>query len=210
MNAVGGGREPGAAECRKPVHDDGRVRIFDTTLRDGEQSPGCTMSLEEKLAVAHQLARLKVDIIEAGFPAASDGDWAAVNRIAREVGSADGPTICGLARATERDIDRCWEAVEPAANARVHIFLATSDLHMKHKLGMTRPQVIAAASAAVARACSLGAEVEFSAEDAARSEPSFLHDVLGAALDSGATTLNVPDTVGYSTPEEYGAMVAGV
>ena len=192
------------------AHDEGRVRIFDTTLRDGEQAPGCTMSLEEKLAVAHQLARLKVDIIEAGFPAASDGDWMAVHEIAREVGSIYGPDICGLARANERDIDRCWTAVQPAANARIHIFLATSDLHMKHKLGMTRSQVVRAAATSVSHACSLGAQVEFSAEDAARSDPAFLYEVLTAALQCGATTLNVPDTVGYSTPDEYGALVAGV
>ena len=190
--------------------DDGRVRIFDTTLRDGEQAPGCTMSLEEKLAVAHQLARLKVDIIEAGFPAASDGDWAAVHEIACEVGGIYGPDICGLARANERDIERCWTAVQPAANARIHIFLATSDLHMKHKLGMTRSQVVKAAATSVSHACSLGAQVEFSAEDASRSEPEFLYEVLTAALQSGAMTLNVPDTVGYSTPDEYGALVAGV
>jgi 2-isopropylmalate synthase len=190
--------------------DDGRVRVFDTTLRDGEQAPGCTMTIGEKLSVARQLARLRVDIIEAGYPAASDGDWEAVHQIAREVGVEDGPAICGLARATERDIDRCWTAVEPAANARIHIFLATSDVHMKHKLGMTRAQVVAAAAAAVSHAHSLGADVEFSAEDSARSDPQFLYEVLGTALDCGATTLNVPDTVGYSTPDEYGALVAGV
>jgi 2-isopropylmalate synthase len=190
--------------------DDGRVRIFDTTLRDGEQAPGCTMTLGEKLAVAHQLARLKVDVIEAGFPAASEGDWNAVNQIAREVGGMYGPDICGLARASERDIDLCWTAVEPAANARIHIFLATSDLHMKHKLGMTRAQVVAAAAAAVTHACSLGAQVEFSAEDSARTDPPFLYEVLATALECGAMTLNVPDTVGYSTPDEYGALVAGV
>ncbi len=189
---------------------DGRITIFDTTLRDGEQAPGCTMTLEEKLSVAHQLALLRVDVIEAGFPAASEGDWAAVHQIAREVGEVYGPAICGLARANERDIDRCWTAVEPAANARIHIFLATSDLHMKHKLGMTRSQVVAAAAAAVTHACSLGAQVEFSAEDSARTEPLFLYEVLTAALECGATTLNVPDTVGYSTPDEYGALVAGV
>jgi 2-isopropylmalate synthase len=182
--------------------DDGHVRIFDTTLRDGEQAPGCTMTLEEKVAVAHQLARLKVDVIEAGFPAASEGDWTAVNQIAREVGGLYGPDICGLARANQRDIDLCWTAVEPAANARIHIFLATSDLHMKHKLGMTRPQVVAAAATAVTHACALGAQVEFSAEDSARTEPAFLYEVLATALDCGATTLNVPDTVGYSSPDE--------
>ena len=200
---AGGGR-------REAGPDDGRVRIFDTTLRDGEQAPGCTMTLEEKLAVARQLARLKVDVIEAGYPAASDGDWEAVHRIAREVGGVGGPAICGLARATERDIDRCWTAVEPAAQARIHIFLATSDVHMTHKLGMTHSQVVACAAAAVARARALGADVEFSAEDSARSEPDFLYEVLGTALDAGATILNVPDTVGYATPEEYGDLVAGV
>jgi 2-isopropylmalate synthase len=209
MSAGRGKREAGSGP-REAGSDDGRVRIFDTTLRDGEQAPGCTMSLEEKLAVAHQLARLKVDIIEAGFPAASDGDWAAVHEIACEVGGIYGPDICGLARANERDIERCWTAVQPAANARIHIFLATSDLHMKHKLGMTRSQVVTAAATAVSYACSLGAQVEFSAEDASRSEPEFLYEVLTAALQSGAMTLNVPDTVGYSTPDEYGALVAGV
>jgi len=204
---AGSGKREAGSDVRP---DDGRVRIFDTTLRDGEQAPGCTMTLEEKVAVAHQLARLKVDVIEAGFPAASEGDWNAVNQIAREVGGLYGPDICGLARANERDIDLCWTAVEPAANARIHIFLATSDLHMKHKLGMTRAQVVAAAATAVTHACSLGAQVEFSAEDSARTEPAFLYEVLTTALDCGATTLNVPDTVGYSTPDEYGAMVAGV
>ena len=207
MTPVPAGTEGGHAGQSR---DDGRVRIFDTTLRDGEQAPGCTMTLEEKLSVAHQLARLRVDVIEAGFPAASEGDWTAVNQIAREVGGVYGPDICGLARANERDIERCWTAVEPAANARIHIFLATSDLHMKHKLGMTRAQVVAAAATAVSHACSLGAQVEFSAEDSARTDPPFLYEVLGAALDCGATTLNVPDTVGYSTPDEYGALVAGV
>jgi len=190
--------------------EEDRIRVFDTTLRDGEQAPGCTMTIGEKLSVARQLARLRVDIVEAGYPAASEGDWEAVNQIAREVGGEGGPTICGLARATARDVDRCWTAVEPAANARIHIFLATSDLHMKHKLGMTRAQVVAAAAATVSQAHSLGAEVEFSAEDSARSESQFLYEVLATALDCGATTLNVPDTVGYSTPDEYGALVAGV
>ena len=192
------------------VAEDSRIRIFDTTLRDGEQAPGCTMTLDEKLAVAHQLARLRVDVIEAGYPAASDGDWAAVRQVAIDVGGTGGPAICGLARANESDIDRCWSAVEPAANARIHIFLATSDVHMKHKLGKTRPEVVATAAAAVSHARSLGADVEFSAEDSARSDPLFLYEVLGTALDCGATTLNVPDTVGYSTPDEYGALVAGV
>jgi len=209
-NGKAGGGTAGSGKGTAFAPDDGRVRIFDTTLRDGEQAPGCTMMLEEKLAVAHQLARLKVDVIEAGFPAASEGDWAAVHQIACDVGGAHGPEICGLARANERDIDRCWTAVEPAANARIHIVLATSDLHMKHKLGMTRSQVVAAVASSVSHARALGAQVEFSAEDAARSDPTFLHEVLTAALQCGATTLNVPDTVGYSTPDEYGALVAGV
>jgi 2-isopropylmalate synthase len=211
MTLVIGGRNGENGDANHGDFDaHARIKIFDTTLRDGEQAPGCTMTLVEKLGIAHQLARLRVDIIEAGFPAASDGDWAAVHEIAREVGVADGPAICGLARASERDIDRCWSAVEAAANARIHIFLATSDVHMKHKLGMTRPQVVAAAVASVSHAVSLGAEVEFSAEDAARSDPLFLYEVLTAALQCGATTLNVPDTVGYSTPDEYAALVAGV
>jgi 2-isopropylmalate synthase len=211
MTALIGGSNGDNGDANHAASEaDARVKIFDTTLRDGEQAPGCTMTLVEKLGIAHQLARLRVDIIEAGFPAASDGDWAAVHEIAREVGVADGPTICGLARAREPDIDRCWSAVEPAANARIHIVLATSDVHMKDKLGMTRAQVVAAVVAAVSHAASLGADVQFSAEDAARSDPIFLHEVLTAALQCGATTLNVPDTVGYSTPDEYGALIAGV
>jgi 2-isopropylmalate synthase len=211
MTPVTGGRNGSNGDGTHGVAGaDERITIFDTTLRDGEQAPGCTMTLVEKLGIAHQLARLRVDVVEAGFPAASNGDWAAVHEIAKEVGGADGPAICGLARANERDIDRCWTAVEPASRARVHIVLATSDVHMKHKLGMTRSQVVAATAAAVSHACSLGADVEFSAEDAARSEPAFLHEVLTAALQSGATTLNVPDTVGYSTPDEYATLIAGV
>ncbi|HET9777103.1 MAG TPA: 2-isopropylmalate synthase [Gemmatimonadaceae bacterium] len=210
MNGGWGMEDGGRGSPSAVGPDDSRVRIFDTTLRDGEQAPGCTMTAAEKLAVAHQLARLRVDVIEAGFPAASEGDWAAVHQIAREVGVADGPTICGLARASKRDIDRCWSAVSPAARSRIHIFLATSDLHMKHKLGMTRAEVVSAAAASVSHAHSLGAEVEFSAEDSARSDKDFLYEVLATALDCGATTLNVPDTVGYSTPDEYGALIAGV
>src|SRR5207248_1920590 len=192
MNPGNGRREAGSGRDG-PAGDDGRVRIFDTTLRDGEQAPGCTMTPAEKLAIARQLVRLNADIIEAGYPAASDGDWEAVRAIAREVGVTGGPIICGLARATERDVDRAWTAVEPAARARIHIFLATSDVHMKHKLQMTRSQVAAAAAASVSRAFSLGAEVEFSGEDSARTDPDFLYEVLGIAVDAGATTLNVPD-----------------
>jgi 2-isopropylmalate synthase len=207
---TGGGNGKNGDANHAASEADARVKIFDTTLRDGEQAPGCTMTLVEKLGIAHQLARLRVDVVEAGFPAASEGDWAAVHAIAKEVGSADGPAICGLARANQRDIDRCWTAVEPAANARIHIVLATSDVHMKDKLGMSRSQVVTAVAASVTHACSHGADVEFSAEDAARSEPAFLHEVMTAALQCGATTLNVPDTVGYSTPDEYAALIAGV
>jgi len=187
------------------------VRIFDTTLRDGEQAPGCAMTPAEKLAVAHQLARLGVDIIEAGFPAASPGDADAVRAIAAAVGgAADSPVICGLARATTADIDACWMALTPAARPRIHTFLATSDIHLEHKLHLTRAQVLDAVTRMVAYARSLCADVEFSPEDAARTDPAFLDDVLRAAVASGATTLNIPDTVGYTTPEEYFALIAGI
>ena len=187
-----------------------RVRIFDTPLRDGEQAPGCTMSLPEKLSVARQLARLGVDIIEAGFPAASPGDRDAVRAVAEEVGRADGPVICGLARASAADIECCAEAVAPAARRRIHTFLATSDIHLAHKLRMTRAEVLARVAEAVALARSLAEDVEFSPEDATRSDPDFLCDVLAAAIEAGATTLNIPDTVGYTTPDEYGPLIARV
>jgi 2-isopropylmalate synthase len=186
------------------------VLIFDTTLRDGEQAPGCTMALQEKLEVARQLARLGVDIIEAGFPAASPGDWEAVHAIAKDVGVADGPVICGLARANRADIARCHSAIEPAGRRRIHTFLATSDIHLEHKLRMTRAQVLDTVAEMVAYARTLCDEVEFSPEDASRSDPDFLHAVLRAAVASGATTLNIPDTVGYATPDEYAAMIRGI
>ena len=193
---------------RQPVDD--YVRIFDTTLRDGEQAPGCTMTGDEKLAVARQLARLGVDVIEAGFPAASPGDWDAVAAIAKEVGVADGPIVCGLARTNRDDIDRCATAIQAAAHARIHTFLATSDIHLAHKLRMTRQQVIDTVAEMVAYASARCEDVEFSPEDAGRSDPVFLHQVLAVAIEAGATTLNIPDTVGYTTPEEYGAMIAGI
>jgi 2-isopropylmalate synthase len=186
---------------------EGRVRIFDTTLRDGEQSPGATMTSSEKLEVARALARLGVDVIEAGFPAASPDDLAAVRAIAEAV---RGPVVCGLARASRSDIDKAWEAVRVAAHPRIHTFLATSDLHMEHKLRMTRAQVMARVIEMVAYARSLCDDVEFSPEDATRSDPAFLHEVLAAAIRAGATTLNIPDTVGYTTPEEYGALIRGI
>ncbi len=189
---------------------EGAVRIFDTTLRDGEQSPGCTMSRDEKLAIARQLARLQVDIIEAGFPAASRGDFEAVQAIAGEIGTADGPIICGLARANREDIDRCWRAIETASKPRIHTFLATSDIHLQYKLRMSRTQVLQAVRTMVAFARARCDDVEFSPEDAGRSDPAFLHEVLTAAIDAGATTLNIPDTVGYVMPDEYFAMIVGI
>jgi 2-isopropylmalate synthase len=187
--------------------DPAYVRIFDTTLRDGEQSPGATMTSAEKLEVARALARMGVDVIEAGFPAASPDDLAAVRAIAEEV---NGPVICGLARANRADIDKAWEAIRPAGKPRIHTFLATSELHMKHKLRMTRAEVLARVGEMVAYAKSLCDDVEFSPEDAGRSDPAFLHEVLAVAIRAGATTLNIPDTVGYTTPDEFGALIAGI
>jgi len=193
------------------------VKIFDTTLRDGEQSPGATMTSVEKLEVARNLARLGVDIIEAGFPAASPDDLEAVRRIANEVGNpSEGdkqnriPVICGLARASKGDIDKAWEAVKGAQKPRIHTFLATSEIHMQHKLSMTREQVIDKVREMVSYARSLCEDVEFSPEDAGRSDPEFLYEVLGVAVEAGATTLNIPDTVGYTMPEEFGALVADI
>ncbi len=190
--------------------DPGRVLIFDTTLRDGEQSPGASLNLEEKVAIAQQLARLRVDIIEAGFPFASTGDFNAVHRIAETVGTADGPVICGLARATRGDIKACADAVAPAARRRIHTFIATSDIHLEHKLRKSRPEVVDIAAEMVAYARSLVEDVEFSCEDAGRSDPEFLYEVIEAAIAAGATTINIPDTVGYATPAEFGALIAGI
>ena len=200
------------------VQNSDYVRIFDTTLRDGEQSPGATMTSEEKLKVAATLARLGVDIIEAGFPAASPDDLAAVQKIGATTGCSGGaatpsgrpPVITGLARATKGDIDKAWEAVKTAERPRIHTFLATSDIHMKHKLRMTRPEVVARVGEMVAYAAALCDNVEFSPEDGGRSDPEFLYEVLGVAIAAGATTLNIPDTVGYTMPEEFGALIAGI
>jgi 2-isopropylmalate synthase len=190
------------------------VRIFDTTLRDGEQSPGATMTAAEKLEVARALARMGVDVIEAGFPAASPDDLEAVRRIAIEVGnSSDGspvPIICGLARTTQGDIDKAWEAVREAAHPRIHTFIATSDIHMQYKLKMEREQVLEKVESMVAYARSLCDDVEYSPEDAGRSDPEFLYQVLEVAIKAGATTLNIPDTVGYTMPDEFGALIAGI
>ena len=200
-----------SADATQPVSDQlDRVLIFDTTLRDGEQSPGATMNVAEKLAVAKQLARLNVDIIEAGFPFASPGDFEAVQTIAGEVGTPDGPTICGLARATKGDIETAARAVAPAAKGRIHTFIATSDIHMQYKLRKSRAEVLAIAEEMVGYAKSFTGDVEFSPEDAGRSDPEFLYEVLERAIAAGATTLNIPDTVGYLTPGEFGDLIRGI
>ena len=190
------------------------MRIFDTTLRDGEQSPGATLTSNEKLDIARMLAKLGVDIIEAGFPIASPDDFDAVNQIARVVGNEvdeDGyvPVICGLSRANPKDIERAWEAVKPAVRPRVHTFIATSPIHMETKLKKTPDEVLQIAVDAVKFAKSLGCDdIEFSPEDAGRSDPEFLIKVLSAVVDAGATTLNIPDTTGWNVPWEFGAISA--
>ncbi|HVJ06218.1 MAG TPA: 2-isopropylmalate synthase [Candidatus Saccharimonadales bacterium] len=181
-----------------------QILIFDTTLRDGEQSPGCSMNTDEKIAIAHQLERLGVDIIESGFPVASKGDFEAVQRIAKEV---RGPRIAALARCNRNDIQTAAEALKGAARPRIHTFLATSDIHLAFKLKMSRQDALRAARECVALARTLCDDVEFSPEDATRSDPDFLCEVLQAAVDSGATTLNIPDTVGYTMPDEYGRLI---
>lgn len=181
------------------------IRIFDTTLRDGEQSPGCSMNLNEKIEVAKQLEALKVDIIEAGFAAASPGDAAAIAAIADVVKDS---TVCSLARCGEEDIDAAWNAIKKANSARIHTFIATSPIHMEYKLKMKPEEVIASVSHHVAYAKKYCSDIEFSAEDATRSDPAFLSRVLAAAIKAGATTLNIPDTVGYIIPREYAALIA--
>ncbi len=187
-----------------------RIIIFDTTLRDGEQSPGATLNVEEKLTIARQLARLGVDIIEAGFPFASPGDFEAVSKIAQQVGTPEGPTICGLARATKADIEAAAKALSAAAKPRIHTFIATSDIHLEYKLKKSRAEVLEIAPEMVAHAKSFVEDVEFSPEDAGRSDPEFLYQVLEAAIAAGATTVNIPDTVGYTTPAEFGALIRGI
>src|SRR5438876_4662922 len=180
-----------------------RVLIFDTTLRDGEQSPGISLNVQEKLEIAHQLARLRVDVIEAGFPITSPGDAAAVEAIAKSV---EGPVICGLARTSAQDIDAAWNAVKYSERPRIHTFIATSDIHIERKLQTTREDVIGQARAAVAQAREYTDDVEFSPEDGSRSDVEFMAEVIGIALEEGASTINVPDTVGYTMPDEYARM----
>lgn len=204
---------------------DNYVRIFDTTLRDGEQSPGASLSSGEKVEIARALARMGIDIIEAGFPAASPDDLEAVRRIAMEIGNSpvarteeaeqpvtqrQPPIICGLARTTKSDIDASWEGIRHAARPRIHTFIATSPIHMQYKLKMSPEEVVQRMCEMVTYARSLCEDVEFSPEDAGRSEPEFLYRVLSLAIECGATTLNIPDTVGYTTPEEWGKLIEGI
>jgi 2-isopropylmalate synthase len=184
-----------------------RITIFDTTLRDGEQSPGCSMNQQEKMRLAHQLDRLGVDVIEAGFPIASDGDFESVRAIASVVRR---PMIAGLARACRPDIERAWEALQDAERPRIHVFLATSDIHLKYKLRITRDQCVEQAREAIRFAKSLCDDVEFSPEDATRTDPEFLCRVLEAVVEAGATTLNIPDTVGFTVPAEFGELITTI
>src|SRR5688500_5876954 len=179
-----------------------RVIIFDTTLRDGEQSPGISLNATEKLEIAHQLARLGVDVIEAGFPITSPGDFEAVQAISREV---EGPAIAGLARAHSADVEAAWGAVKDAPRPRIHTFISTSDIHIEHQLQSTREDVKGSARAAVAHARSLCDDVEFSPMDATRADLEFTAEVVAAAIEEGASTINIPDTVGYTMPDEFRA-----
>jgi len=181
-----------------------RVIVFDTTLRDGEQAPGASMDIEQKIRVARALQRLRVDVIEAGFPAASPGDFEAVKAVARDL---DGPTVCALARAEKRDIDQVEMALRGARRRRCHVFLATSPLHREHKLRLSRDEVARRAEEAVRYAREFFDDVEYSAEDAARTEPDFLAEVVERAVAAGATTINIPDTVGYALPAQFGALI---
>ncbi|MEH1957710.1 2-isopropylmalate synthase [Nostoc sp.] len=187
-----------------------RIIIFDTTLRDGEQCPGATLNIDEKLVIAKQLARLGVDVIEAGFAFASPGDFEAVKKIAQIVGTENGPVVCSLARAIKADIEAAAEALKPAVNARIHTFISTSDIHLEYQLRKSRAEVLAIAEEMVAYAKSFMTDIEFSPMDAARTDPEFLYQVLERAIAAGATTVNIPDTVGYTTPSEFGAMIKGI
>jgi len=183
------------------------IRIFDTTLRDGEQSPGASMNVEEKITLAKQLARLGVDIIEAGFAISSPGDFEAIKRIGAEV---EGPVICSLARARKEDIDRAWEALKDAPKRRIHTFHSTSDIHLKHQYRISREEALKRSVEMVRHARSYVDDVEFSPMDATRTDISYLHEVVEAVIEAGANTVNIPDTVGYATPEEFGAMIRGI
>jgi len=183
------------------------VRIFDTTLRDGEQSPGASMNVEEKLRVAHQLARLGVDIIEAGFAVSSPGDFEAVRRIGLEV---EGPVVCSLARAIAKDIDAAWEALKDAPRPRIHTFISTSDIHLEYQFKLTRAEALRRAVDMVTHAKGYTGDVEFSPMDASRTEEAYLFEVIEAVIEAGATTVNIPDTVGYALPVQFGALIKGI
>lgn len=183
------------------------VKIFDTTLRDGEQSPGASMNVEEKVLIAKQLARLGVDIIEAGFAISSPGDFEAVRRISHEI---EGPIVCSLARAKSEDIDKAWEALKGAPKPRIHTFISTSDIHLKYQFKMTKEEAKKRAIEMVKRARSYVDDVEFSPMDASRSDRDYLYEVIEAVIDAGATTVNIPDTVGYAIPSEFGALIKGI
>ena len=189
------------------MDDKNRIYIFDTTLRDGEQSPGASLDEKEKLEIARQLAELRVDILEAGFPITSPGDAGAVKRIAREI---KGPTICALARTVQKDMDVALECLAPAHKKRLHIFIATSEIHRRYKLNKAKDEIVKIATWAVSYARERIEEVEFSPEDASRTEPAFLYQVLEAVIDAGARVLNIPDTVGYTTPFEFGNLIKGI
>ena len=180
------------------------IKIFDTTLRDGEQSPGASMNVEEKVMIAKQLARLNVDIIEAGFAFSSPGDFEAVKRIAHEV---EGPVIASLARAKAEDVDSAWEALKGAPKIRIHTFISTSDIHLKHQFRLTRDQALKRAVEMVERARGYVEDVEFSPMDATRSEETYLCEVLEAVIGAGARTVNIADTVGYAIPHEFGSLI---
>ena len=184
-----------------------RVIIFDTTLRDGEQAAGGTLNIQEKLEIAKQLEKLGVDVIEAGFPIASPGDFDAVKLIAEEVHA---PAICALARANPKDIDRAWEAVKQAKHPRIHVFLAASDIHLLHQLKKSREEVLEMSRSMVAQAKQYTDDIEFSPMDASRAEPEYIYQILEAVIDAGATTLNIPDTVGYAIPAEFGNLIEGI
>ncbi|HUJ96320.1 MAG TPA: 2-isopropylmalate synthase [Terriglobales bacterium] len=184
-----------------------RINVFDTTLRDGEQSPGCSMNVQEKLRLAHQLDRLGVDVIEAGFPIASDGDFQAVQAVSAAIRR---PVIAALARACKADIERAAQALQGAARPRIHVFLATSDIHLQYKLKISRQQALEQAGDAVRRAKSFCDDVEFSPEDATRTDPELLFQILEAVIEAGATTVNIPDTVGYTVPSEFGELIHNI
>jgi len=195
------------AQANRPKLKENKVVIFDTTLRDGEQCPGAALKHHEKMQIAHKLALLNVDVIEAGFPFSSPGDFESVKQIATEV---RGPIICGLSRSTPQDIEATWDAVKVAEKPRIHTFIGTSDIHIQAKFKKTREEILNIARDMVALAASKCKDVEFSAEDAGRTDPFYLYKVLEAVIDAGATTVNIPDTVGYTIPDEFGRLIKGI